>query len=106
MRVEPVASRADLCAFVDLPLRLHPPGCYVPLVASVVAQHARTAELLLVRDVSGTVVGRTSVHRDPAFDAKIGPHQLFGHTEFVDDDAVGTARVEAVAGRGGGRAVR
>ena len=43
MRVDRVASRADLRAFVDLPLRLHPRGCYVPLVASVIAAHARTA---------------------------------------------------------------
>ena len=103
MRVEPVASRADLDAFVELPLRLHPRGCYVPLVASVIAQHARTAELLLVRDGSGEVVGRTSVHRDAAFDTKTGPHQLFGHTEFVDDDAVFAALVDAVAARAGGR---
>lgn len=101
LRVEPVASRADLRAFVDLPLRLHPPGCHVPLVASVVAQHARTAELLLVRD-GATVVGRTSVHRDAAFDARIGPHQLFGHTEFADDAAF-AALVDAVAARAGGR---
>jgi hypothetical protein len=103
VRVDRVASRADLRAFVDLPLRLHPRGCYVPLVASVIAQHARTAELLLVRDGSEDVVGRTSVHRDAAFDAKIGPHQLFGHTEFVDDDAVFAAIADAVTARSGGR---
>jgi hypothetical protein len=103
VRVEPVDSRADLRAFLDLPLRLHPPGCHVPLLASVVARHARTAELLLVRDAGGEAVGRTSVHRDAAFDAKIGPHQLFGHTEFVDDDAVFAALVDAVAARAGGR---
>ena len=103
MRVDRVASAADLRAFCDLPLRLHPRGCYVPLLASVVARHARTAELFLVRDGAGTVVGRTSAHRDAAFDAKIGPHQLFGHTEFVDDDAVFAALVAAVAGRADGR---
>lgn len=103
MRVDRVASRADLRAFCDLPLRLHPRGCYVPLLASVVAQHARTAELYLVRDAAGTAVGRTSVHRDAAFDAKVGPRQLFGHTEFVDDDAVFAALVGAVAARADGR---
>ena len=103
MRVDRVASRADLRDFLDLPLRLHPRGCYVPLVASVVGQHARTAELFLVRDGSGTVVGRTSVHRDAAFDAKVGPRQLFGHTEFVDDDAVVAALVDAAAARAQGR---
>ena len=43
------------------------------------------------------------MHRDAALDAKIGPHQLFGHTEFVDDDAVFAALVDAVAARAGGR---
>jgi len=69
VRVHRVASRADLRAFCDLPLRLHPRDRYVPLLASVVAAHARTAELYLVRDGDGTVVGRTSAHRDAAFDA-------------------------------------
>lgn len=103
MRVHRVTGRADLRAFRDLPLRLHPRACYVPLPASTVAGHARTAELLLVHDDAGRVVGRTSVHRDAAFDAKVGPHQLFGHTEFVDDDAVFAALVDAVAARAGGR---
>ena len=86
MRVERVASRADLRAFCDLPLRLHPHGCAVPLPTSVIAAHARVAELFLVRDDAGTVVGRTSVHRSAAFDAKVGLRPLFGHTEVADDD--------------------
>jgi hypothetical protein len=101
--VHRVASRADLRAFCALPLRLHPRDCYVPLPASVIARHARTAELYVVRAADGTVVGRTSVHRDAALDAKIGPHQLFGHTEFVDDDAVVAALVDTVATLAGGR---
>ena len=103
MRVERVATRAALRAFCDLPLRLHPRGCHVPLLASAIARHARAAELLLVRDAAGRVVGRTSVHRDAAFDAKVGPRQLFGHTEFVDDDAVFAALVGTVAARAEGR---
>jgi hypothetical protein len=102
VRVAPVASKADLRAFCDLPLRLHPRDRYVPLLSSVIAEHSRTAELLLVRDREGTVVGRTSVHRDAGFDAKIGPHQLFGHTEFVDDDTVFAAIVDAIAARASG----
>jgi hypothetical protein len=102
VRVAPVTSTADLRAFRELPLRLHPRDRYVPLPSSVIDAHARTAELLLVRDASGAVVGRTSVHRDAGFDAKIGPHQLFGHTEFVDDEAVFAALVDAVAARAGG----
>ncbi|MGK5673274.1 hypothetical protein ACSNOB_10550 [Micromonospora sp. URMC 106] len=96
-------SRADLRAFVDLPLRLHPTNRYVPLLSSVIAAHRRTAELFLVRDERGTVVGRTSVHRSAAFDAKVGPRQLFGHTEFVDDDAVFAAILDTVEARADGR---
>jgi len=103
VRAERVVSRADLRAFIELPLRLHPRDRYVPLLSSVIAGHARTAELFLVRDGAGAVVGRTSVHRDAALDATIGPHQLFGHTEFIDDDAVFAALVDAVAARAGGR---
>ena len=102
MRVSAVKSRADLRAFCELPLRLHPRDCYVPLPASVIARHARSAELYLVR-AADEVVGRISVHRDAAFDARIGPHQLFGHTEFVDDDAVFAALVDTVVARAGGR---
>jgi hypothetical protein len=102
VRVAPVASKADLRAFCDLPLRLHPRDRYVPLLSSVIAEHARTAELLLVRDGEGRVVGRTSVHRDAGFDAKTGPHQLFGHTEFVDDVTVFAAIVDAISARASG----
>jgi hypothetical protein len=91
-----VESRADLRAFVDFPLRLHPTDRYVPLLSSMIAAHRRTAQLFLIRDRRGAVVGRTSVHRSAAFDAKVGPRQLFGHTEFVDDDAVFAAIMDAV----------
>ncbi|MFF5179822.1 hypothetical protein ACFY2Q_17515 [Micromonospora sp. NPDC000316] len=103
MRLVPVQSRADLRAFVDFPLRLHPTDRYVPLLSSVIAAHRRTAELFLVRDRHGDVVGRTSVHRSAAFDAKVGPRQLFGHTEFVDDDDVFAAIMDGVEARAGGR---
>ncbi|WP_231935167.1 hypothetical protein [Micromonospora viridifaciens] len=96
-------SRADLRAFVDFPLRLHPTDRYVPLLWSVIAAHRRTAELFLVRDERGVVVGRTSVHRSAAFDAKVGRRQLFGHTEFVDDDAVFAAILDTVEARADGR---
>ncbi|MEU5950618.1 hypothetical protein ABZ793_34460 [Micromonospora sp. NPDC047465] len=103
MRVSAVKSRADLRAFVDFPLRLHPTSRYVPLLSSVIAAHRRTAELFLIRDGRGAVVGRTSVHRSTAFDAKVGPRQLFGHTEFVDDDAVFAAIMDTVEARADGR---
>ncbi|WP_030488485.1 hypothetical protein [Micromonospora chokoriensis] len=103
MRLTPVQSRADLRAFIDFPLRLHPTDRYVPLLSSVIATHRRTAELFLVRDRRGAVVGRTSIHRSAAFDAKVGPRQLFGHTEFVDDDDVFAAIMDAVETRANGR---
>ncbi len=103
MNVTRVASRADLRAFCEFPVRLHPRDRYVPLLSSVIAHHARTAELYLVRDASGQVVGRTSVHRDAAFDAKIETAQLFGHTEFTDDPAVFAAIVDLVAAKADGR---
>ncbi|MGC4746619.1 hypothetical protein ACLQ28_13285 [Micromonospora sp. DT201] len=103
MRLDPVQSRADLRAFVDFPLRLHPSDRYVPLLSSVIAAHRGAAELFVVRDRRGEVVGRTSIHRSAPFDAKVGPRQLFGHTEFVDDDDVFTAIMDAVEGRADGR---
>ncbi|MEH1166880.1 hypothetical protein V6V47_15990 [Micromonospora sp. CPCC 205539] len=103
MRLTPVQSRADLRAFVEFPLRLHPTDRYVPLLSSVIAAHRHTAELFLVRDRHGAVVGRTSMHRSAAFDTKVGPRQLFGHTEFVDDEAVFATIMDAVEARAAGR---
>jgi ribosomal protein S18 acetylase RimI-like enzyme len=100
-----VTTRKDYRDFLELPLRLHPRDRYVPLPAPVIAAHRRVAELYVVRDTTGRVAGRTSVHRDAAFDAKAGPRQLFGHTEFVDDDAVFAALMEVAGARAGGRAL-
>jgi hypothetical protein len=94
-----VASRSDFRDFLDLPLRLHPRDRYVPLPDQVIARHRRVAELYVVRDATGRVVGRTSLHRDAAFDAKVGPRRLFGHTEFTDDDAVFAALMDVAGGR-------
>jgi hypothetical protein len=99
MRATPVRSRADFRDFCTLPVRLHPRDRYVPLPVPVLARHRRTAAFYLVRDAAGRAVGRTSVHRDPAFDARVGPHQLFGHTEFVDDDAVFAALMAVTGSR-------
>jgi hypothetical protein len=105
VKASPVRSRADFRDFLDLPLRLHPRDRYVPLPAPVIAAHRRTAELYVVRDATGRVAGRTSLHRDAAFDAKVGARQLFGHTEFVDDDAVFAALVDVATARAEGRAL-
>ncbi|MBM2620859.1 hypothetical protein JIG36_35700 [Actinoplanes sp. LDG1-06] len=99
MKTFPVRTRADLREFCELPLRLHPRDLYVPLPAPVIARHARTASLHVVRDRRGRVVGRTSTHRDPAF----GAYQLFGHTEFTDDDAVFEALLDVVTREAEGR---
>ncbi|GAA0809282.1 GNAT family N-acetyltransferase [Spirilliplanes yamanashiensis] len=103
MRVERVTTRAGMRAFVDFPVRLHPAGRYVPAYASTIEHHHRFAEFYLVRDDAGRVVGRTGVHRDDAFDAKVGPRQLFGHTDFVDDDAVLAALLGVVQDAAAGR---
>ncbi|WP_127504651.1 GNAT family N-acetyltransferase [Actinoplanes solisilvae] len=105
MKATLVRTRADLRDFCELPLRLHPRDRYVPLPESVIARHRRVAALYVVRDSRGRVVGRTSTHRDAAFDAKAGPRQLFGHTEFVDDDAVFTALTGVVSSAADGRAL-
>ncbi|MEV0566558.1 hypothetical protein [Dactylosporangium sp. NPDC050588] len=101
VHLEPVTGRAGLRAFCDLPLRLHPRDRYVPLADSVIAGFTGDgAELFLARDDSGTVVGRTCVHRNAKFDAKLGRrHQLFGLTEFADD-AAASALFDLVAERG------
>lgn len=105
MKASPVTSEADFRDFLELPLRLHPRDRYVPLPAPVIAAHRRVAELFIVRDATGRVVGRTSVHRDAAFDAKAGARQLFGHTEFADDDAVFAALMVVATVRAEGRAL-
>jgi hypothetical protein len=101
MKALPVSSSADLRDFLSFPVRLHPRSRYVPLPAPVIRRHARTAKLYVVRDRRGRVAGRTSTHRDAAF----GPAQLFGHTEFTDDDAVFGALMDVVTRDAEGRAL-
>ncbi|WP_279580190.1 hypothetical protein [Fodinicola feengrottensis] len=63
--------------------------------------------LHLLRDAAGEVVARTTLHTDPDFDRKLGrPVQLFGLTEFVDDDTVTKTLFEEIcmAGLQAGRA--
>ncbi|MBU2667900.1 hypothetical protein KOI35_30755 [Actinoplanes bogorensis] len=92
MKAFPVRTQTELREFCEFPVRLHPRDLYVPLPAPVIARHARTADLYLVRDDRGRVLGRTSFHRR-------GVCQLFGHTEFVDDDAVFTTLMDVAEGR-------
>lgn len=104
MRAEPVTSRRVLREFLDLPLRLHPRDRYVPAFSTAVAGWWRSGatQLHVVRDAAGTVVGRLCLHRSAKFDAKVGPHQLFGLTEFIDDDAVAGALFDFAASHAGG----
>ena len=54
--------------------------------------------LFVIRNRTGTVVARTTLHTDAAFDAKVGDRfQLFGATEFVDDPAVARALFAGIA---------
>lgn len=62
--------------------------------------------LHLLRDAMGAVAGRTTLHTDASFDAKLGkPAQLFGLTEFTGEPGVSEALFDAIcaAGRQAGR---
>jgi hypothetical protein len=110
VHVTPVEDRRALREFCALPLRVHPTDRYVPIVSGVVERwwrgigpHAQygPVRMYLVRTPSGEVVGRTCVHRNTAFDTKRGRrHQLFGLTEFVDDEEVTGALFELIARQG------
>lgn len=113
--VTPVRTETDLREFRDLPLTLHPRSHYVPLWQKAIrdwwhGDGPHTAhgavELLLAREVSGAVVGRSTVHTDPRMDEKLGaPTQLMGATEFADAATLValTAHAEQTA-RAAGRA--
>jgi hypothetical protein len=102
VHVARVTDRAGLRAFLDLPLRLHPADRYVPLDNAVITRWWRGGvELYVARDAAGAVVGRTCLHTDAKFDAKLGRrNQLFGLTEFADDDAVAAALFGLMDDRG------
>ncbi|WP_220457936.1 MULTISPECIES: hypothetical protein [unclassified Actinotalea] len=109
MNLEEVRTRAQLREFLDLPLRLHPRELAVPLLADTVEQwwrgrspHPEPVTLLLARDASGDVVGRTTVHTDARLDARLGARSLlFGATEFADE-AAARALVDGLARRAEG----
>lgn len=99
--VSKVADKASLREFCDLPVRLHPRDLYVPTPEPTIARWYRGGvDMYVVRNGAGVVVGRTTVHRDARIDAKLGPRQLFGLTEFVDDPAVVTALLDTAAAGG------
>lgn len=112
-RFEPVESRRDLRDFLALTRRVYgtDPRHVPPLRQQVRGWHRGEVpgvRLYVLRDGrTGEVVGRTTLHTDAAFDAKLGrPAQLFGLTEFVDAAGVSEALFDAIgaAGRAGGKA--
>ncbi|QMU73466.1 hypothetical protein [Streptacidiphilus sp. P02-A3a] len=94
IQVTKVTIPADLREFCELPLRLHPRALYVPVPDRCIHGwyagngHQRRygpVDLYLARDGAGRAVGRISLHRHSALDARVGRAvQLFGLTEFAD----------------------
>lgn len=115
--VTPVRDEVDLRAFTDLPLRLHPRSRYVPLWQDTIRRWRRgvgpqveqgRVDLLLARDHTGTVVGRTTLHADARMDERLGTRTLLlGATEFATPDALGalTSAARQRAGEEGRRAL-
>jgi len=107
--VRPVASRADLKAFIELPYRLHrgAPGWIPPLRLDQRMLLSRRlnaffshgeAEYLLARR-GGRVVGRVTAHVDRAFNDYHGNRWgWFGFFETEDDPEVAAALLDAAAG--------
>ncbi|MBL6279697.1 hypothetical protein JMF97_26430 [Micromonospora fiedleri] len=89
-RFERVTGRRDLRDFLSLTDRLYA-GVrrYVPIPRQQIRRWWRDGvPMYLLRDATGTVIGRTTLHTDAAFDAKLGRRcQLFGLTEFTEPAA-------------------
>jgi hypothetical protein len=92
VRVEGVTTERAFREFVDLPTRLWPRELAVPLLESTLrswyrgtSPHPEPVTLVVVRDETGRVVGRSTVHTDGRLDEKFGVAcQLFGATEFAN----------------------
>ena len=85
-RFEPVTGRRDLREFLAFTDRLYAgEPRHVPTPRQQIRRWWRDGvPLYLLRDATGTVVGRTTLHTDADFDAKLGRRcQLFGLTEFT-----------------------
>jgi hypothetical protein len=111
MRLTPVRTHRELADFLTFPDRLHGRDPrYIPTTHQQIRGWQRGdvpgVQLHLLRESNGDVVGRTTLHTDAAFDRKLGrPVQLFGLTEFVDDQTVAKTLFEEIcaAGRAAGR---
>lgn len=103
--VRPVDSRADLRAFIDLPTRLYPRDRYVPIWHDAIRRWHRgtgphvahgPVRLVLARDGTGEVVGRSTIHSDTRMDAKLGARaQLMGLTDVADAEVLRALVAEA-----------
>ena len=104
--VEPVASRSDLNAFIDLPYRLHatsarwvPPlrvdrTAFLSRRVNPFFRHGDARLFLARRD--GEVVGRISAHIDHRFNEYHGnAWGWFGFVEFADDPEVVAGLLDA-----------
>ncbi|GAA2460229.1 hypothetical protein GCM10010191_95830 [Actinomadura vinacea] len=106
-----VEGRRDLREFIGFTRRVYGRDArYVPAMAQQIlgwrSGEVPGVRLHLLRDARGDVVARTTLHTDADFDAKLGKRvQLFGLTEFLDEDGVPEALFDAVcaAGRAAGR---
>jgi GNAT superfamily N-acetyltransferase len=95
VRVEAVTDERAFREFVHLPARLWPTELAVPLLESTLrswfrgtSPHPEPVHLVVVRDTTGRVVGRSTVHTDARLDEKFGvANQLFGATEFANAEA-------------------
>ncbi|WP_163512806.1 hypothetical protein [Fodinicola acaciae] len=103
MRLTLVRTRRDLADFIAFPASLYGRDPrYVPAIRQQIRRwHREHVQLALLRDGSGEVVARTTLHTDAGFDRKLGRKlQLFGLTEFVDDDTVAKALFDEIADAG------
>lgn len=106
LHVEIVRDQKTLAEFIALPQRLWPARLAVPLLHSTIrawhsgrSAHPEPVTLVVVRDENERVVGRSTVHTDRRFDAKLGEKlMLFGATEFADT-AAATALFDHVSER-------
>src|SRR5688572_107389 len=90
-----VITETELREWLDFPATLYPTGKYVPATRQHIIRLFRgktpynedgTIRFVLVRDATGRVVARSSVHESAKFNQKLQQNiQLFGFTEFVND---------------------
>ncbi|MFI7026160.1 hypothetical protein [Micromonospora sp. NPDC049900] len=89
-RFERITCRRGLREFLGLTDRLYADEPrHVPIPRQQIRQWWQDGiPMYVLRDATGAVVGRTTLHIDAAFDAKIGRRcQLFGLTEFTAEAA-------------------